>query len=66
MKDIKSILIGVFATTCLFLFIGQTSHTYYNSDDIMRKLKDIDGNLIYGMYYKIDCDNLDDVDCDCN
>jgi len=26
MKDIKSILIGVFATTCLFLFMGQTSN----------------------------------------
>ena len=24
MKDIKSILIGVFSTTCLFLFMGQT------------------------------------------
>ena len=27
MKDIKSILIGVFATTCLFLFMGQTMTT---------------------------------------
>mgnify|MGYP001420977087 CR=1 FL=1 len=27
MKDIKSILIGVFATTCLFLFMGQKMST---------------------------------------
>ena len=26
MKDIKSILIGVFATTCLFLFMGNTNY----------------------------------------
>ncbi|MBI45688.1 MAG: hypothetical protein CMG66_05960 [Candidatus Marinimicrobia bacterium] len=32
MKDFKSMLIGVFATTCLFLFIGATTSNANDND----------------------------------
>ena len=56
MKDIKSILIGVFATTCLFLFIGATSSdgkTEYKYE--FTKLNDVQGILLdkeNGQMYK--------------
>ena len=66
MKDFKSFLIGFLTCTCIFLFMGFSStSTMYDADDIMRKLKDIDGNLFYGLYYKIDCNNIDEADCNC-
>jgi len=49
MKDIKSILIGVFATTCLFLFMGNAENDkQVDESKIASALNDINLTLIEG------------------
>ena len=55
MKDIKSILIGVFATTCLFLFIGATNNSGEGKWEIATSLDNNGVHLLNketGVYYK--------------
>jgi len=46
MKDIKSILIGVFATTCLFLFMGQTNNNCADEiEDLEEEIEDLEDEI---------------------